>query len=269
LKRDPTPGTEKNEFRELVLGRIKTADSRFPIEKTPARAPRADSCSSCSAARRACRRRTPRRRPRSVTDEPGRPRGQRDHLALDLRSGTHAPDPRALERPSLEIEIILEPNRRTDAVQSPGLVKELRELLARKTIVNPDLIPAASAEVESAAPPPPAAPGVAENGARGGDPHRPGEGSLRVALGRFGLRSAVVWRESGDPETLVWFYLPPAKGGKRRTIQGIVRKEQGGEEVVSLTEPALGSDAFSSATPGEVLLKSCLSRPVSTREPSP
>ena len=35
LKRDPTPGSGKNEFRELVLSRIKTADARFAIEKTP------------------------------------------------------------------------------------------------------------------------------------------------------------------------------------------------------------------------------------------
>ena len=35
LKRDPSPGTGKNEFREMVSSRIKTADSRFAIEKTP------------------------------------------------------------------------------------------------------------------------------------------------------------------------------------------------------------------------------------------
>src|SRR5215813_9640801 len=34
LKRDPTPGSEKNEFRELVLGRIKIADQRFAIANT-------------------------------------------------------------------------------------------------------------------------------------------------------------------------------------------------------------------------------------------
>src|SRR5262249_61141500 len=34
LKRDPSPGTERNEFREMVLGRIKIADQRFGIAKT-------------------------------------------------------------------------------------------------------------------------------------------------------------------------------------------------------------------------------------------
>src|SRR5688572_24002126 len=34
LKRDPTIGTEKNEFREVILGRIKVADERWPTGKT-------------------------------------------------------------------------------------------------------------------------------------------------------------------------------------------------------------------------------------------
>ena len=33
LKRDPTAGTEKNEFRDTVLARIQTADKRFPLGK--------------------------------------------------------------------------------------------------------------------------------------------------------------------------------------------------------------------------------------------
>jgi GWxTD domain-containing protein len=34
LRRDPTPGTERNEFQELVLSRIHAADARFAIGKT-------------------------------------------------------------------------------------------------------------------------------------------------------------------------------------------------------------------------------------------
>jgi GWxTD domain-containing protein len=34
-RRDPTPGTERNEFQELVLSRIRIADARFAIGKTP------------------------------------------------------------------------------------------------------------------------------------------------------------------------------------------------------------------------------------------
>jgi GWxTD domain-containing protein len=34
-RRDPTPGTDRNEFQELVLGRIRRADAEFTIGKTP------------------------------------------------------------------------------------------------------------------------------------------------------------------------------------------------------------------------------------------
>src|SRR5262249_53998545 len=71
----------------------------------------------------------------------------------------------ALGRTSLSIEIIIEPTRHSDAIQSPGLVKELQETLAHKSIVNPDLVPggpvgdvAIAAEAPSAPPPPPPAP---------------------------------------------------------------------------------------------------------------
>src|SRR5437764_723850 len=33
-RRDPTPETERNEFRELIFARISTADARFAIGKT-------------------------------------------------------------------------------------------------------------------------------------------------------------------------------------------------------------------------------------------
>ena len=57
----------------------------------------------------------------------------------------------ALDRPSFEVQIIIEPFRHSDAIESPGLVKELREKLARQTIVNPDAaVPSAGA----ARPPP-------------------------------------------------------------------------------------------------------------------
>ena len=35
LKRDPSPGSDKNEFKDLVFGRIKIADSRFKIQNIP------------------------------------------------------------------------------------------------------------------------------------------------------------------------------------------------------------------------------------------
>ena len=61
---------------------------------------------------------------------------------------------------------------------------------------------------------------------------------------------AVLWRASGDPETLVWFYLPPSPSAAKRQLHGVVKKQEGGEEVVALSEPATPSGAFSMSTPG-------------------
>ncbi len=120
LKRDPTTSTDKNEFRELVLGRIKTADERFGIEKTPGS-------------------RTARGFVFIVFGSPAR---VRDEHAQPSQGGTvGAPGgslegnetithwiydrertPRvleALDRPSFEVQIIVEPFRHSDAIREP------------------------------------------------------------------------------------------------------------------------------------------------------
>lgn len=251
LKRDPTRGTERNEFRELVLARIKTADDRFRIEKTPgSRTARGFVFIVFGSPARVRDEHAPPPRGGRVGDPAGALEGNETitHWIYD-RDRT----PRILEAvdlPSLEVEIIIEPSRHSDAVQSPGLVKELREKLARKTIVNPDLIPGSSE------PAPPAGAALL--------PRAPLDAAVRSILekappvARFGdsvFGNAVVWRETGAAETLVWFSLrPAAPGSGRRFFHGLVRKENGGEEVASLSEPAAPSEAFSSADPVEVIL---------------
>jgi len=256
LRRDPSPGTDRNEFRDLVLGRIKTADERFPIERTPGS-------------------RTARGFVFIVFGSPARiqevhatpPASIRNRITVGGLEGTETISrwiydnertPRileALERPSLEIEIILEPARHSDAVQSPGLVKELREKLARKTVVNPDLIPPARAEVEAPPPPPPAPPAIPRVELQAATRAMLEKAPATIRSGDSVFGSAVLWHDSGDPETYVWFYAPPAAGGKKRILQGVVKKDGSGEEVATLSEPAKGSDAFSSAVPGEVVMK--------------
>ncbi len=270
LKRDPSPGTEKNEFRDVVLGRIRVADQRFPIEKTPGS-------------------RTARGYVFIVFGSPARvrdshappPAAPRRGVLTGPLEGTETLStwiydrdrtPRILEalgRPSLEIEIMVEPNRHSDSVQAPGLVNDLREKIARLTIVNPDLIPggpteSAPALEESAPAPAGAAPAPApvlsaalprtalDAGQRKLLEEAPG--SNRSADAVFG--DAVLWHDAGPPETLVWFSLPPASPGSgKRVLHGLIRKENGGEEVASLSEPALPSDAFSTSVPGDVILR--------------
>jgi GWxTD domain-containing protein len=276
LKRDPTTGTEKNEFRELVLGRIKTADDRFGIEKTPGS-------------------RTARGFVFIVFGSPARVRDE--HAAPTTGGFVGAPGgslegnetithwiydrertPRvleALDRPTLEVSIIVEPFRHSDSIESPGLVKELREKLARQTIVNPDAVaPAAAA---AAAPPAPAAstsaPAPAPPAPAAAAPAAPAplplprdvlDAALRASLEQapFVSRSgdavfgdAMLWRDTGGARTLVWFSLPPPAGAAKLSLHGVVRKENGGEEVASFNDASPASDVFTSAGPGQVLLR--------------
>lgn len=251
LKRDPSPGTDRNEFRETVLARIKVADERFGIEKRPGSRTARGLVFVVFGS------------PARVRDEHARPPtggrvGDLGGSAEGNETITHwiydrDRTPRileAIELPSLEVEIIIDPNRHSDAIQSPGLVKELRERLAHKSIVNPDLIPPDSGAV--------GAPAAARL------PRAALDAAVRSVLeqapfssrnGETVFGSAVLWRDTGGPETIVWFYLPPAAGGAARFLHGVVKKEAGGEEVATLSEPVALSDALSAGNPGEIILR--------------
>ncbi len=266
LKRDPTAGTSKNEFRDLVLARIKTADQRFGIEKTPgSRTARGFVFVVFGSPARVQDEHAP------APEAPVFPATAANPGTLGPLEGTETLSlwiydrertPRildALDRPRLEIEIMVEPNRHTDSIQSPGLVNELRERLAKKTIVNPDLIPPAEETAAAAAPVPP--PRVAL------DPATKKVLQEAPFLSRsedsaFG--NAVLWRETGGAEALVWFHVPQSPRAEKRFLHGLVRQEDG-REVASLSEPVTASPAFSSAGPGETILKS-LALPPGTYE---
>ena len=187
--------------------------------------------------------------------------------------------------PSFEVQIIIEPFRHSDAIESPGLVKELREKLARRTIVNPDAaVPSAAAAptAAEAAPPAAAAPAFlpgAGAGSRGASaPSRDVlDSGLRASLDQapFVSRSgeavfgdAVLWRDTGGARTLLWLSVPPAAAGSKRSFQGVVRKENGGDEVASFTDASGPSDAFSSAAPSDVFVRRSICPREPTRRPS-
>ncbi len=257
LKRDPTPGTEKNEFREMVLARIKTADKRFGIEKTPgSRTARGQVFILFGSPARVQDVQAPRpEAPRPpVAGQIGSPVGwvegtevtstwiyDRERTPLLLQ---------ALNRPSLEITIVMEPNRRNDSIQNAGLFNEFREVLARKSIVNPDLV---SPSVTSV--------GHAGTGAPEALPRQPLAASARGILeaaepaarrgGAF-VGSAVVWKEKGDAETLLWVFTPPT--ARRPVFHALVRAEDG-REVATVSEPAAASSLFSMRAAGLVALR--------------
>lgn len=258
LKRDPTPGTERNEFRETVLARIKTADERFRIEKTPgSRTARGFVFIVFGTpARFTDSHPIPPAAPRPPgASGPGSPVGW---VEGSETTSTWVYDrqrtPRvleALDKPSLEITFVIEPNRRKDNIQNPGLVNELREILARKSIVNPDLIP-------------PANPGTGRNESSVAGPAKPTliaearawlKDAPQTSRGPQGsvLGSAVLWRETGPAETFVWFFLPQSEG--TRTFHALIRSEENGAEIEAISEPASSSKVFSASAPGVVVTR--------------
>lgn len=248
LRRDPTPGTGKNEFRELVLARIKTADARFKIEKTPgSRTARGQVFIVLGSPARF----------RDVNaPKPGQDSSRQGPKAtLEGNETTsywsYDPDrtPRILEvihRTNLQIKIVVEPSRHMDAIQDPGLFNEVKEIVARASIVNPDLIPPPAVGESAGAPPP--------------LPHQPIAAAVRQVLesppasqsdGAF-VNAVVVFRGVGDAETFLWVFTPRAS--KKPLLHALVRGEDG-REIATLAEPAEISNAFSTRAPGMVAMR--------------
>jgi len=259
LKRDPTPGSEKNEFYNTVLARIKTADARFPIEKTPgSRTKRGFVFVVFGTPARVNETRTPPLEPPRPPQAGGAPRNPVGVVEGNETTSVWIYDrertPRLLEalgnRPSLEVTFVIEPTRRRDSIQNPGLVDEYRDTLAKKSIVNPDVIPPAAAD---ASPPPgrPALPQAVLSPAIRASLEKAPSAARSENGSVFG--SAVLWGKAGDPETFVWFFLPA--GADDLTLNGWIRSKDG-TEVAAVSEPAAASPFFSTSRPdGRVVLR--------------
>ena len=254
LKRDPHLGTGKNEFRETVLARIKTADQRFKIEKTPgSRTARGLVFIVLGSPARVQDQYAPRPAPEASASQ----RLGAVATPVSMTEGNETTSTwfydadrskRILEvihMPSFQVRIIVEPSRHTDSIQNPGLFDEVREIVAKASIVNPDLIPAAKAAAPplAAAPPrqamTPAVQKILEAAAT----------SPTLEGARAG--SAILFRD-GDPETLLWIFT--SRPAKRTFFHAVVRDAEG-REVASVTGPSESSSAFSTHTPGMVALR--------------
>jgi hypothetical protein len=152
--------------------------------------------------------------------------------------------PRLLEMvglPSLTVDVLVKPQLNVDEIQAPGLVEELRERLARRSIVN-TLTESIPAEIPTAA----TDARLPETIAQSLD--EAGPASLGAANGVFG--TATYWR--GDAVTaLVWF----ASTGKREIdggrFYGRIRNDEG-KTIASFAEPLAESHEFSLSTGGRV-----------------
>jgi GWxTD domain-containing protein len=140
-RRDPTPGTDRNEFQEEILARIRTADERFgtgdgPGSRTARGAvyvmlgPPAIVRGTSGPLDTAPRQELPGlvTLPRAALDATGWEEWtyDREHHARLLK---------VLRRSVLEIAFVVERGR--DQLQKPGVFAAYREALARHSIVSP------------------------------------------------------------------------------------------------------------------------------------
>jgi GWxTD domain-containing protein len=262
LKRDPSTGTPANEFRDLVLNRIRTADARYRIEKTPGSRTAQGFVFIVFG--------TPARvqEQRAVAPEaPRAPAPGAPNNPVGLIEGTEFVynwhyerdrTPRVLEAlgiPTLSINIVVEPQRHKDELQRPGLVNEYRERLARKTIVNPDLVPASAPAGAAVAAAPASAMHPLSREARAllekATPQSALEGDKQPTFG-----SAVLWGDRSAPETLTWVYFPGKEGGAgKMNFHALVRPQEGGPEVLSGSQPVTPSTTLPMAKPGRVAMR--------------
>jgi GWxTD domain-containing protein len=260
LKRDPSPGTGQNEFKELVLQRIKTADTRFGITGTAgSRTARGLAFIVLGTPARIYSENTPH------PPAPAPPSAGARMTPVASYEGNETTlvwsydrerTPRLLEtidRPSLEIKIVIEPSRQTDAIQNPGLFNDIKETIARKSIVNPDLVTPAEARAAAGATAAEGLPSLPRRSALAADVRQALEQAPAVARrGEAFVGSTVIFQDHGDARTLVWVFTPPPSG--RPYLHALVRGEDG-REVLTVSEPALVSSVFSTRAPGLVALK--------------
>src|SRR6266849_442652 len=145
LLRNPTPAASRNAFKEVILDRIRKADAKFSIKDGPP--------GSRTAQGRVYLVFGP---PAFARNEPGG--GVLPPVVVNGRlmpnTMTEATDvittwiydrhrtPHLLQmlgRPELQIIIVIEPTRRRDVLQAPGLFEQYREVLAKRSIVNPQV----------------------------------------------------------------------------------------------------------------------------------
>lgn len=219
LQRDPTPDNGRLEFKEVVEKRIATADSRFPIEKTPgSRTARGMVFVLLGSPATARELQFDRNAPGQPTDSRiGMAEGNEYEVTWKYDLLRTPAILSAIDRPTLEITFIVEPSRRRDQLQNPGLVETLREQLAQRSIINPiPLSTVRKADTTIEPVPGPALP--ADIAAQLED--------ASVASSSQPVHAATFWVANGSPVTLVWFIAPqPAPGGAPK-LTGRVRDSE-------------------------------------------
>jgi GWxTD domain-containing protein len=143
LRRDPTPGTPKNEFRDLLMQRIATADQKFTLNNR-------ERGSMTWRGQVYLIFGTPARVSSFQENGQGQPLGTAEiqnpnSIAVTGNEATErwfyerSRTPKILEAvglPSLDFTFVIEPVKQIDDLQNPGNFHKLRDVVAQKTIVT-------------------------------------------------------------------------------------------------------------------------------------
>lgn len=195
LRRDPTPGTPRNEFKELVQGRIATADQKFSIDttkgSTTARGMVFILFGSPASVKEA----------NSGVPARGGSGGEWSQVLTTWKYDRFRTKAllQLIDRPELEIKFLITPSEKSDRLQDPGLLSHYHTIVANASIVTKDVMATPSgprgmveiAELQTAALPDVA---VAELGAAAGSPST--------------LRASLYFGADGKPATLFWLMVP-------------------------------------------------------------
>lgn len=138
LRRDPTPGTPANEFRDLIQARIKAANKRFKIGETEGASTARGLAFVVFGS------------PARVTETPvalstvpqarvGPNDGSESVVVWKYERNRTPKILKMLGRPTLEFTFFIEPERKRDRFEVESLPSELQQIVASRSIVNPDL----------------------------------------------------------------------------------------------------------------------------------
>jgi GWxTD domain-containing protein len=249
LRRDPTPREAGNEFRDAVLGRIRRANERFPLRDTPG--------SETARGHAFVLLGTPARVQEAGGGRPGAPpppgtpqRGGNIGIVEGIETTVvwmydRERTPALLEalgRPKLELTFIIEPQRGTDRLQTPGLLEELRRTLAARSVVTeaaPAVPEAPAAPASPGAPASPASPALPalDEGSR--------EKLTAVPAHAAGVVSGhtVLWSDTPAPELHAWVFVPRGRATGNMRFHAIA-KDASGKEVAAWSAPAVPVPSF-------------------------
>lgn len=132
LMRDPTLATERNEFREIILDRIVKADQRFPFTGGLRGSETAQGLVFIVLGP-----------PSRVRNTYSRMEEQTNLAEFETITSwiydvERPPNLlKMLGRPELQVDIVVEPDRRRDVLQAPGIFDHYRQTLSERSVVNP------------------------------------------------------------------------------------------------------------------------------------